>query len=196
MRAVDAAFSHSGSPLSVVGDTSVVLRIDGITLEDIRYLAPGPGGLTDNRLVVEIKVPGLTTWMDVGRQDGGGPSKQDMFADGAGCMVVGNETYDFQDPVTGYMGCYVKVHLGPVASLFANTGALSVYTVGGDAGGEVPLLLRVRMDVGVKDRYDLEHIYSGGGVFEVPRKPGASPNAVRGLFGIRLVHPTDVLVSP
>lgn len=195
IRAFDAAFSHLVPALAVAGTTSVVLRIDGLTLADIRYAIPGPGGLNDDRVAIEIKVPGLTTWMDVGRPDGGGPSKQDMFLDGAGCMVVGDETYDFQDPETGYVGCYIKVHLGPVATLFLNLGVLTPYAAG-DAAGEAPVLVRVRMTEGVRSRYDLEHRYLGGGAFEGFAAPGAAPNSVRGLFGIRLVHPSDVLVAP
>lgn len=196
IRAFDAAWLRSGGSvtLSAAGTTSLVLRIDGLLLEDLEFTAPGPGGLADNRVAIAVKVPGLTTWMDIGRADGAGPSKQDMFADGAGCQVVGDETYNFQDPESGYVGCYVKVNVGPVAALFTNTGTWSSY-LGGvwPIEGEAPVLIRVQMDDGVKDGYDLEH-RKVGGVFEVVKTPGAAPNTVRGLMGLRLVHPQDDLV--
>ena len=194
-RAFDAAFSHwAGSyPMVVAGNTTVVLRIDGLTLADLVYTAPGPGGLTNNRVAILVKVPGLTTWMDIGRPDGAGPGKQDMFSDGAGCMVAGDETYDFQDPTSGYVGCYVKVHVGPMATLFTNPGLWLGYTDGSPIG-ESPLLVMIWMDDTATD-YDLTHEYVGG-MFDPVPKPGSSPNLLRGLLGISLVHPTEVLVAP
>ena len=201
IRAFDVAYSHyvDGSAQTVAGQTSIVLAFQGITLEDLAFAAPGPGGLSSNRIAISVKVPGLTTWMDIGRVDGAGPSKQDMYADGAGCQVVGDDTYNYQDPVTGHVGCYVRVHLGPVASLFENTGTWSDY-VAGDPIGEAPLLVKVQMDVGAVD-YDLEH-RNIAGIFEAgPVRPGAAPYTVRGLIGVDVVHPdavkiTDSIVVP
>jgi len=193
-RVLDAAFVNHATPVPQTGATEVTLRLDGITLDDIAYRAPGPGGLTDSRVAVLVKVPGLTTWLDAGRADGGGPSKQDPNLDGAGCQVAGTGTYTFTDPVTGYKGCYVKVHVGPVATLFSNPAALSGYTVGSPLG-ESPLMVQVRMDVGAVD-YALEKRYVVGGVFEVASKTGGDSDLVRGLFGITLVHPNDSLVDP
>lgn len=195
VRAFDAAFSHwiAPYPLSVAGTQTVVLRIDGLVLADFSYTAPGPGSVTADKLALAVKVPGLTTWMDIGRQDGAGPGKQDMFLDGAGCQVAGPETYDFQDPDTGYVGCYVKVNVGPMASLFSNPALWSNYAVGSPLG-ESPLMVEVRMNDGAFE-YNLAHKYVGPG-FDPVEKPGAAPNEVRGLIGISLVHPTDTLVSP
>lgn len=191
VRAFDTAFKDSLVPVAAAGTSTAVLRIDGLTLADLAYSAPGPGGLPIDRVSIQVKVPGLTTWMDIGRQDGAGPSKQDMFVDGAGCQVAGPETYTFEDPTSGYVGCYVKVHVGPMATLAPNMGLWSSYSVGSPAG-EVPLMVKVVMADGSVD-YNLEHRFVGG-VFEVAVKPGAEPNLVRGIIGINLVHPNDILI--
>jgi len=195
IRAFDVAFSQPGNvPVAVSGRSELVLRFDGITLDDFWYAAPGPGGLALNRIAISLKVPGLTTWMDVGRQDGSGPSKQDNLLDGAGCVVTGSETYTFTDPASGYKGCYVKCHIGPVASLFLNTGLVSGYSAGSPAG-EAPVLVRVQMDVGAVG-YNLEEIATAPGVFEGIVKPGAPSDQVRGLLSMSVVHPNDVLIPP
>lgn len=199
VRAFDAAFVHTvvgaPGPISVVGTSSVKLRIDGVTKEDLGYAAPGPGGVGNNRLAILVKVPGLTTWMDIGRPDGAGPSKQDMFADGAGCQVAGPNTYNFQDPVTGLVGCYIEVNVGPAATLFINPGLWSDYVGAATTVGEAPVLVKVVMDDTAKG-YDLAHTVTGLGTFDPVVNPGEVPNMVRGLVGIRVVHPNDTLLDP
>lgn len=201
LRAFDVAFSHwppaaadaVGPRTDAVGQTTVVLRFDGIVLGDFTFKAPGPGRRADDAIAVFVKVPGLTTWMDAGRPDGAGPSKQDPNLDGAGCVVLGPETYDFLDPVTGYRGCYVKVHTGPLAPLFANTGAFAAYT-SGDPTGEVPLLVKVEMGRGAV-RYNLEYPVDGDS-FQPAPVIGADPSTVRGVIGIAVVHPNETLLPP
>ncbi len=198
VRAFDAAFNQTGYVLVPAnGRSELTLRFDGITLDDFWYAAPGPGGLAANRIAISLKVPGLTTWMDVGRQDGAGPSKQDNLLDGAGCVVTGTETYTFTDPESGYKGCYVKCHVGPVASLFENTGGSGGYTDGVPASliGEAPVLVRVQMDVGAVG-YSLERIAFTPGVFEPGSMPGAPSEEVRGLISMSVVHPNDDLIAP
>jgi len=192
IRVLDLAFAHHPSPVSLVGKTEVTLRFDGIHMADMLYRAPGPGGLADNRISIMVKVPGLTTWMDVGRPDGAGPGKQDPVLDGAGCLVLGSTTYTFTDPYTGHLGCYLTIDVGPVASFFANPAVLSAYTVGSPVG-EVPLLVKIQMGQGALD-YNLEKKYSAGAFGAV--EPGAAPREVRGLLGIRVQRPDDVLVDP
>jgi len=192
-RVFDAAFSNLTSPLDVAGDTEVTFRFDGITIEDLLYAAPGPGGLADSRLAIHIKVPGLTTWMDIGRLDGAGPGKQDPLLDGAGCLVLGDETYTFTDPESGYKGCYIKCHVGPVAALFANPADWSAYTVGSPED-EVPVMVRVSMDALAVD-YDLTKRYLTGS-FEGAAKPGGESEYVRGLISMSVVHPSDTLETP
>jgi hypothetical protein len=199
VRAFDVNFSNhytfgATPPVDRQGDTEVTLRFDGITLEDFLYSAPGPGGLVADRYAIYAKVPGLTTWMDVGRVDGGGPSKQDPTSDGAGCLIAdGEKTYNFTDPVTGYKGCYVAIDVGPVASFFTNPATYSGYASGSPAD-EAPLLVKVEMNDGAAD-YALEKSYSTltgfGGV-----RPGADPRDVRGLIGIRVEHPNAELLDP
>jgi hypothetical protein len=127
VRAFDIAFSR-GTPRSVVGTNLVKLRIKGIELSDIAYTGGSPGGAG---IAILVKVPGLTTWMDVGRPDGAGPSKQDMTTDGAGCQIVGTDTFDAVDSTYKYTYCQVSLYVGPVAAFFANS------------DGEVPLLVKV-----------------------------------------------------
>jgi hypothetical protein len=200
VRAFDAGFGQSKNPALgalPAGQRTLIFRLDGVTLHDIGYVAPGPGKLQDGGLVFEVKVPGLTTWMDAGRPDGAGPSKQDVINDGAGCLVVGANTYDFKDPETGLVGCYVEVHLGPAATTFTITAPDSVnYTTrdgpGGDSAGEQPVLVRVRMTDGAKP-YNLEQKWVGPG-FDPAKQPGWPTSEIRGLVGIQVVHPDDELI--
>ena len=67
-------------------------------------------------MAVMVKVPGLTTWMDAGRADGTGPSKQDPALDGAGCLVSSAVATDTASQVR-YTD--VTVNLSP-AALFIN----------------------------------------------------------------------------
>lgn len=136
LRSFDAAFSQSGSVVTAEGQPFVKLFIKGLQLADIAY-KPGctPGNLA---LGVEVKVPGLTTWMDVGRRDGDGPSKQDPLFDGAGCQVLGADTFDFVTPTTGEVGCQIRINVGPTANLFKNMDPAIEEDV-------VPVLVRIRI---------------------------------------------------
>jgi len=114
------------------GSSLVKFTFKGIQLEHFMR-SPGAIGNPDY-LAIEVKVPGLTTWMDLGRKDGSGPSKQDPFKDGAGCLVVGADTKNHgPDDKHGIVSCSAKAHLGPSANLFEAF------------NGEVPLLVRVTM---------------------------------------------------
>lgn len=98
-----------------VGATSLVLKIWGVTLSEFQWSAGDPGSAN---LAILVKVPGLTTWMDAGRTDGTGPSKQDVALDGAGCQVVGSGTLSSIDAATQIVYAQVTVNLGQ--ALFAN----------------------------------------------------------------------------
>ena len=207
VRTYDAGFKRSNvlnegyAPVGVEGQTFFHMRIDGLSLQDFTYAAPGPGGLAGaSGISIMVKVPGTTAWMDLGRVDGSGPSKQDIGLDGAGCQVAGLETFDAIDPTTGIVYCQVKVNTGPVASLFfanninhrfTNTsGVESVFAL-----DYVPVLVKVVMDV-AGAAYNLEEGYTGvpGGF-----TPGAAPGLpwvdTRGIMGINIVHPDDVGTS-
>ena len=188
-RAFDAAYSRDNVyRWNAEGQTTLVFRIDGLTLEDFQYVAPGPGstGVTDVGIALQLKVPGQTTWMDIGRRDGDGPSKQDNALDGAGCLVMGPETFNGVDPDTGMVYAQVKVHVGPAATLAR----------GYDNGGgvyEVPVLFRATMNPESK-LYDLSQKNIGPGNF-VGEQPYCWAHRVRALTGVTLLHP-DHVVTP
>lgn len=211
MRAFDLNFvnwTHGVVPpgptkvRNMEGSSTFTLRLDGITLENFRFLAPGPGCLLSDGLSIEIKVPGLTTWMDAGRPDGAGPSKQDTLLDGAGCLVVGSDSYNFVDPVTKMVGCYLKISVGPTATLFRGTGTKnSNYTdqVGWDGRtnlNECPVLVRVGMTENSR-KFDLQYRCVSHNSFVGGVDPNQAPGDVRGLIGISVVHETvDTLIAP
>ena len=114
-------------------------------------------------MAVYIKVPGQTTWMDIGRRDGDGPSKQDPFADTAGCMIVGPETKDNDvDPHYGTQSCNIMCNLGPAASLWLSS------------AGVTQLLMKVVI-YPTKEGVKL-NLGQGG--------PQGTVRDIRGLFGI------------
>jgi hypothetical protein len=147
-----------------VGASSITLRFWGVTLADFAFAGPGPGGLG---LACLAKVPGLTAWLDVGRPDGAGPSKQDPALDGAGCLVVGPNTFDFVDPASQIQYAQVEVNLGPLATLFLN------------GEGKCPVLVLVAL----KDN-------ATGKALDWKNVPPTDPtSACRGLVGIEVVVP-------
>lgn len=188
VRCLDAAFSRSALlHQNAAGQTTVTLRLNGLTLEDFQFVAPGPGSTTvaNVGIAVQIKVPGLTTWMDLGRRDGDGPSKQDVGLDGAGCQVVGPYTFNGVDLDTGVVYCQVRAHVGPAAAL-AN----------GIANGlgrfEVPVLVRVVMTSDALD-YDFTKKNLGPGSFIGLANPAIWAHRARGLVGLMVVHPNGVM---
>jgi hypothetical protein len=168
VRAFDVGFTRSTSPITPEGSAFFTIRIYGLRLSDFQYASPGPGS---TGIAIMVKVPGLTTWMDLGRTDGSGPSKQDTFADGAGCQVVGAETFD---DATGDRIYYaqVKAHVGPSAALFRNT-----------TDNEVPILVKAI----IKDSVDgkaLDFSLNSGSY-------SSNPLTERALMGIEIVRPTS-----
>lgn len=177
-RIFDAAYVNQISTAdrepTVVGQPFLTFRIDGLQLADFAYAAPGPGGPL---LSLEVKVPGLTTWMDMGRTDMDGPSKQDPLADGAGCQIVDpTATFDGRDAVTGTVFCQVKINVGPAANIFANTGA-----VAGAPAGVAPVIFRARIRVA-----GVAYNFTQGG-------PGASSATPRALTGVTLLRHSNGL---
>lgn len=185
IRAFDVAHSRSPSLWEAAGQTTFHLRIDGLTLGDFRYSAPGPG--YPDRVAILVKVPGLTTWIDIGRRDGDGPSKQDPALDGAGCQVVGPYTFTGVDSETGVVFSQVRVHVGPVASLangFTNTW--------GGLVNEVPILVKICAGEDFKN-YDFTKKATNPGTFVGGADPSVWAHRVRGLTGISVLHPDSVL---
>jgi len=186
-RCFDVAHVRSANPWNCIGQSTVAIRVDGLTLEDFQYVAPGPGSLTvaNVGIAIQVKVPGQSTWMDLGRRDGDGPSKQDASLDGAGCQVVGTQTFTGVDPDAGIVYSQVLVHLGPWATLAQG------YSAGGGLF-EVPLLLRVWMDSAAAD-YDMQKKNLGPGSFFGAADPSVWSHRVRGITGLQVLHPDDVL---
>mgnify|MGYP000617853159 CR=1 FL=1 len=152
VRALDAGASNQGA-------SSVSLRLWGVDISDFQYVGPGPGGVG---MAVMVKIPGLTTWMDAGRADGAGPSKQDIAVDGAGCLSVATSDID---TTTQLHYTDVTVNLGP-ATLFLNA--------------EVPQRCPVLVKVIIKDNatgkaLDWANVVATG-----------STSACRGLVGIEV----------
>lgn len=113
VRAFDAGAGNTGA-------TSVILRLSGVILDTFAYDPTSPGGIGSQGMAVMVKVPGMTTWMDAGRVNGAGPSKQDSLLDGAGCQVLGPNTFSGVDTVTQIRYAQVEVNVGPTAALFLN----------------------------------------------------------------------------
>lgn len=170
-RVFDAAFSRSFYE-PVVGTSEMIIRLRGITLEDIAYKGlfdngvPLPGGMG---MAVLVKIPGLTTWLDAGREDGQGPSKQDPTEDFGGCLVLdAPETFDGIDD-EGVVFTQLKLNFGPDAQFFLNS------------RGEAPVMVRVTHFGNLVGK-SLD--FSQGGSTESNRR-------VRGLIGISLIRQSE-----
>lgn len=177
-RVFDAAQTQSATPFpEVVGQPFITLYVLGLQLSNFEYRNNPVGGLGNEDMSIAIKVPGLTTWMDLGRRDGDGPSKQDPLVDGAGCQMVDPDlTKDFVHPRFGIVGCTVRVNVGPAANFFINTGPLDT--------NYAPLFLRVQL----KDLSGLGYFGSRDLDFTQGGVNGDAIN-VRGLVTIGIVPP-------
>lgn len=154
-RAFDAGAAN-------VGKTSITIRVWGVELLDFSFAGPGPGSAD---LAILVKVPGLTTWMDAGRVDGAGPSKQDPALDGAGCKVIGPNTLDATDPGSQIRYSQVEINLGPLAPLFLN------------GEGKCPILIAVVLrDTLAARSYNWKNVAST-----------ASTSTCRGIVGLEVV---------
>lgn len=163
-RALDASFAASASPEAVVGATSFKLKIWGLELADFAYnvlTAPGSGAIA-----IMTKVPGLTNWMDIGRTDGDGVSKQDVGADGSGCLVAGANTFNGVDADSGLVYSQVEISTGAAAPLFASFGFVAV------------LIKVIIKDAAAGKALDFTQTTSDG-----------DPGLLRGLVGLEIVRP-------
>lgn len=165
LRAFDLGFSRDASPIvgQVAGQPLFRIRVHGLYLADYAYAAPGPGS---TYIAIMIKVPGLTNWMDLGRRNGFGPSKQDPLLDGAGCKIIGTQTVDGRDAQYGHRISDTLVDVGPAVNLATNS------------YGEVPILVRVIIKAAAASVLDW---VSGG--------PDDSTANVAGLVGIEILRP-------
>jgi len=126
VRAFDVSFSRSASEEDVVNTTRFTLRVLGLDFS--LFNAPS------DKYSIYIKVPGLTTWMNIGRSNGTGPSKQSPSLDGAGCCVSYTEGFLKSE---GIIYTDVLCDVGPVACLKENILA------------EVPILVKVVLEQGL-----------------------------------------------
>jgi len=167
IRAFDTAFSRSVTPLpEAIGSSFFKLRIHGLQLNDFAWSGgASAGGLG---IAILVKLAGLTTWMDIGRVDGSGASKQDAFSDGAGCQINDpTETKNGVDSLTGIVYADVLIHTGAVATLYDN------------GLGEAPILVKVV----IKDSVEGKALnFEQGGANDY------IGNA-RGLVGLELLRP-------
>lgn len=211
VRCFDAGFStrtdNNGdpNPVDAADQPFVYLRIDGLLLSDFWYRAPGPGGLGDGLdatkytgVAIMLKVPGLTTWMDIGRPDGDGPSKQDPTLDGAGCLVLGPQTFSpgsdkilDPDPHTQLVYTQVKINVGPMINL-ARGQVSSVPPI-----REVPVLIKVIMnELAIGYNMEGEAGVVGGPPNFGPPDPNLGSRLIRGLCGIKVLMPIEIQSAP
>jgi hypothetical protein len=132
------------------------MRVWGLVPDDFDF-ANGSRGVE-----IYIKVPGLTTWMDIGRLNGTGPSKQDLALDGAGCKIDFGEDADI---ATGTVYSDMFLDIGPDAYFFRNTAR------------ECVVLLKVV----IKDT-----VTGKGLLFTTP---GSNPLERKGILGFEILRP-------
>ena len=154
VRAFDVSFSRSGLVEDVGNKTQFTLRVLGL---DFTYFnAPS------DKYSIYVKVPGLTTWMNIGRANGTGPSKQSPSLDGAGCCVSYTEGYLKTE---GIIYTDVLCDVGPVACLKENI------------LGEVPILVKVVLEQGLSTA--------------LKNFSGNSYDTRRGLVGLELLRDSN-----
>jgi hypothetical protein len=174
VRCFDTSFLHHpvyaqvSTGISAPGQSQVVVRIDGLRLADFMY-----SGAPNLNVVISAKIPGITAWLDIGRYDNATP-----LGDGNGCKY-GTEanpsayTIDGQDPQTRIW--YSQVHLEMTNDLFINS-----------VDGMVPLLIQVAL----KSTLATEHMdLEWAGAAD---NPDASSANIRGIVGIRIIHPSEL----
>ena len=169
VRAFDVAMFRSVKSQDLNGQPLFSLIVSGLRLVDFEFFGIGPGSA---KIAIMVKVPGYTTWMDMGRRDQSGPSKQDSALDGAGCQVFGSETFDFRDAETGVWTSQVRINVGPAANLYQNT------------VNETPVLVKVIMKVAGKDLN-----FEQGGA-------DGTTDALRGLIGLEILREDKPEVVP
>ena len=131
---------------SYIGKSIAYLKIDGLELQDFAYSPPNSGS---EHIAIFVKVPGMTTWLDIGRRDGDGPSKQDPLLDGGGCQVLGEDTVNAYDPHSGHRYCTVKINVGSTANFFRMVEGTTIIC---------PLMIKVvYYDTAIAKYYDFAH---------------------------------------
>ena len=167
VRTFDVEFSRSGTLENMVGTSRFKLRLVGLEFNNIDFQN------ASRPLTVYVKVPGLTTWLDVGRNNGDGPSKQSLEYDGAGCFISSQEGF-FVEEAVHYLD--LELEVGPNASFFVNS------------DNEVPVLVKAVLNYG----YHAENTTGttfGLDLFGTDNTPTNRPlRDRRGLIGIEILR--------
>jgi hypothetical protein len=168
LRKYIRCFDASCAGTSAMGDDfrTFIIKLHGYDFSQLFTTNPNH----DYDVRFYVKVPGLTTWMDLMLEDGFGPSKQDRYMDGAGCRVVSEDMVTSSDPLTRLRYTQFRVNVGenmnpdnfPGARLFQDPVTL-----------RYPVLFKVTMkDSATSKTWDLS---------------GADPIAKIGLCGVEIV---------
>jgi hypothetical protein len=121
VRVFDVEFSRSGTVENMKGRSQFKLRVVGCDFADFSFNTANRG------LIISVKIPGLTTWLDIGRYNKSGVSKQHISIDGAGCLISYQEGILIDEDLK----CVdLTLELGSNASFIKNT------------SGECPLLVK------------------------------------------------------
>lgn len=172
VRAFDVDFSRSSTTENMAGTSRFKLRLVGLDFNNIdfqNFMRP---------ITVYVKVPGLTTWLDVSRPDGEGPSKQSFTDDGAGCLISYQEGVLVEEAVH-YLD--LELEVGPNASFFINS------------DGEAPVLVRAVFNYGFHFQGTSGTSF-GLDLFGVDNTPTNRPlRDRRGLIGIEILRMSNGL---
>ena len=118
--------------------------------------------------------------------------KNDPTRDGSGCLIEGEKTFDDIDPESRMVYCQMEISDLDADNKIALFNGYS-HEVRGDTRYEVPVLVKIMMgsteisyNIPVGE-YDLTASADGSVV-----GPGTSASLIRGITGIRILHPNDV----
>ena len=178
VRAFDVGFARSTVPYQeVAGQSIFTIKLDGLALADFAY----SGGANAN-VQIYAKIPGITAWLDLGRPDTATPG-----VDGNGCQVVGDDTFEDYDTQTGIIYSQVSVEMTNAFQLLTADTQRRVI-VGPYTYWEFPVLIKVVLKfTPTASKYNFE--------WDFPALTAVDPTyscaVVRGICGIRIVHPDE-----
>ena len=167
VRTFDVDFSRSGTSENMAGTSRFKLRLVGLEFNNIDFQN------AFRPITVYVKVPGLTTWLDVGRSNGDGPSKQSLEYDGAGCLISSQEGVLVEEAVH-YLD--LELEVGPNASFFVNS------------DNETPVLVKALFNYGYHTQSTTGTSF-GLDLFGTDNTPTNRPlRDRRGLIGIEILR--------
>jgi hypothetical protein len=167
-RAFDVEFSRSGTVENMKGTSRFQMRVLGLSFSDFAFKS-------DRGVSIYVKIPGLTAWLDVGRANNQGVSKQHISKDGSGCLISEREGFTVKENV--YF-TDLTLELGPLATFAKNS------------TGECPVLVKVSFKGLGMEGYDNS--------MKLDFEPGVNPPAMsteyypvvlrRGLVGLEILR--------